>query len=682
MKKKVFSYRQQVQDKGSLYTYLLFPVFILFILHSPLFIKAGFAGESHDSISADRIEYSSDEKKYFAKGSVVIQHEEAVMKADSVIYSEVTSEVLAEGNVHYDDKDAFFHSGRAEFNMEAKTGRLYNAEVFYKKTDHSTPEKKPEKKDDQIYYSISGKEIEKRGDKDYYSPDAAFTTCSGPVPAWCFKGKQVNLILGEQMNARHTTFRIRNLPILYAPYLWAPIITERQTGFIMPGFGFSKSRGMSLNLPFFWAISENRDATFVLDMHSKRGIGAGLEYRFVNPGGVKSNWWAYHIRDSDLNKDYWEIKASHENRSSTKLGGFLNMNYVNEKDYYREFSSHLEVRTQRFLESTGEIEAPLKNARIYLLSQYWIDLKHNTGDVPQRLPELGYVLHYKKTGGFLFSVSLAATHFWRDQGLSARRIDLYPALRHSFGKDFIISQKVNMRGTFYSFYKSQNMDNTVQRSAFEYDILGYTRLSRNYSSFTHVLEPGIRYHFISASKNNLQVFDSSEMFRKTSRFELSLLNRFILKGREIMTLRISQGVETYNGDRPFLPLTIEAGMNSPFPLKMDASYDVHKGRLDTISSDLGFQIYKANLWFGQRYNRGENTLQYRTGIVIDIDKSLQLAGRLWYDAKGKGLGDMNLSLRYLSQCWGIRVEFVKKPKDYSMLVMYELTGLISNMSKR
>ena len=49
----------------------------------------------------------------------------------------------------------------------------------------------------------------------------------------------------------------------------------------------ASTRGFGLHLPFFWAISENRDATFVLDAYSKVGIGEGMEYRFVEPGDVK-----------------------------------------------------------------------------------------------------------------------------------------------------------------------------------------------------------------------------------------------------------------------------------------------------------------------------------------------------------------------------------------------------------
>lgn len=653
------------------------------------------AEETPDTVSAENLEYDAKTKKYTGKGTVQIKTKDFQVAADEIVYFSESGDIEASGHVRYEDSESVIFARRAVFNTEMNTGRLFDAEVSYRPTipppgrkDEKTGGELPlhvpgqGKKSEQITYHISGKEIEKRSDQDYYSPDASLTTCDAPVPAWCFRGRDINLILDDSVSARNVALKIKDIPVLYAPYLWAPLITERKTGLLVPVVAYSKLRGFNLNVPYFWAIAENRDATFILDIFTKRGIGTALEYRFLNPGGTSSNWWAYHIRDSERHKDYWETKLIHEDRRAGSIGGFINFNYVNEKDFYREFRTSIQTRAQRFLESTGEVQMPLRNARLYLLSQYWVDLKTDSGDVPQRLPEIGYVLHPVNAGPVLLSGSLTASNIWRDNGLSSRRIDIYPGVSHSFGKDLVVSQKANLRATLYSFSKDREDDETAERSAFEYDILGHARFFRKYAAFTHVVEPGIRYHFITSSENSLSVFDSAELFKKTSRFELTLLNRFIAGGREVMSLRIAQGMETYYGDRPFLPLTVEAAMSRPFPVKLNASYDVHTGELNTVSSDLGFRIFQTTITFGERYNRTEDVFQYRTGMVMDIDKSLQLAGGVWYDAKEGKMTDMNVSLRYLRQCWGFKVELEKKPKDYSVSIMYELSGLISNIPKK
>lgn len=230
-------------------------IFFLFSVFHLLSCAYCFA-EEQTIITSDTLEYSKETSTYIAKGKVKIQKADTVVEADEMEYNEDTSEVTAAGAVKYKDKDSSIKADRAELNLDTKTGILYDAEIFFKKDN----------------YHISGKEIEKRGEKYYFSPEATFTTCDGPDPDWCFKGKNMDAVVGEQLKAKDVSFRIKDIPVLYTPYFRAPIMTERKTGFLTPIVGYSKTLGAHLDIPFYWAISENRDATISLDMHTKRGI--------------------------------------------------------------------------------------------------------------------------------------------------------------------------------------------------------------------------------------------------------------------------------------------------------------------------------------------------------------------------------------------------------------------------
>ncbi|MEJ2695337.1 MAG: LPS assembly protein LptD [Candidatus Sulfobium sp.] len=623
-----------------------------------------FAAGRRTVITADKLEYFADRKEYVATGSVEVKRDDAVIHADRIVYHEDTSETVATGHFTYDDNEMSITAERAEMNLDGKTGRLHNARLLYRKDN----------------YRLSAAEIEKKGENYYYSPEANFTTCDAPLPAWCFKAKKVDVLVGREVRARDASFRIKGLPVFYTPYIWTSLTSERKTGFLTPTVGYTRERGVEAGIPFYWAISDGSDATFVLDAYGKGGLGTGIEYRFVRPGVQKSNWWAYHIKDPLTDKDFWQVKTLHEQRSSGAAGGFLDIDYVNEKDFYRQFSTHYQTTTLRFLQSTGEFNLPLYNSRLYLLSQYWVDLLDDTGKVPQKLPEAGYVLNYTRAGDFLVSADLSAANLWRENGTSARRMDIYPRVLHSVGRDFVLTQMAAVRATGYSFYKDQDEKDLV-RGAFEYDIAGHTRLYRTYSYFTHVVEPSIRYHFIYSSGKDLPVFDSTELFGKTSNIELSVLNRAIVKGGEVAIFRLTQSFDTYSGDRPFLPLEMELGIKYPFSLLLDATYNFYDGRFDTITSDLGFQVKDSFISVGQRYNRAEDILMYTAGVLFKPVKAVQMTGSLWYDARGGGLRDMNFALRYMRQCWGIRLEADKKPGDFSMKVMLELAGLTTRPSE-
>jgi LPS-assembly protein len=633
----------------------IFFAILLPTIHFSLFTDFCYAKEE-TVITSETLEYFEDTSTYVAKGSVKVSSEDKTIESDEMTYNVQTSDVIATGNVRYDDAETVFIASKMELNLERETGRLYDAEILFK-TDN---------------YHVSGKEIEKRGEKSYFAPEATFSTCDEPTPAWSFKGKDVDLLVGERLKAKHVSFHIKDVPALYAPYFVLPFQTERETGFLMPIIDYSSSRGVHINIPFFWAISENKDATVILDMYTKRGIGEGLEYRYIEPSGTKGNWWLYHIKDTELNKDFLEVRSLHEQRSKEGLGGYLSINYVNREDFYRQFSPYLEIRTLRFLQSTGEISLPLKNSRMYLLSQYWIDLEGGMRPPPQRLPEAGYVLNPTKAGPFWFSGTATVTNFWRDEDVIGQRLDIYPRILYKLGNEIVLTQALGFRETVYSLHRSE--ESSPHREAIEYSAVAHTSLIKRYNSITHVIEPSIGYTLITDSEN-LSLFDSTELFKKTSTVELSLINRFFNKGREFVILRASQAFDANLGDRPFLPFKLEVGIKRPVSLRIDTTYDVHEGKLDSINSDLRFSVSKGVILAGQRYNRLEDVIFYKAGFELTPYKPWYVRGNIWYDAEQKKVGDITLDLRYSGQCWGVNMGFVKRPHDYTFSVMFELKGI-------
>lgn len=617
--------------------------------------EQGFA-EAQTIITSDNLEYSKKTSTYIAQGNVKVQKEDAIIEADEMMYNEQTGDVFAKGSVTYTDSNTSIQASRIELNLNTKTGKLYDAKIIFIEDN----------------YHIAGSEIEKRGDKYYTAPEARFTTCDGPKPEWCFKGKDISLVAGKELKARDVSFSIKDIPILYSPYLKAPFLSERQSGFLTPSVGYSKSRGAIVRIPFFWAISESRDATFIMDVYTKRGIGEGIEYRYIKPKNINGNWWLYHIRDTSLKKNFFEMKAAHEQRGTDGLGGYLNINYVNEKDFFREFELELETRSNRFLESTGEITYPFTNSRLYLLSQYWVDLKEEGIPTPQRLPEAGFVLHPTSIGTFWVLATTTFSNFWRDEGVYGQRIDIYPQIYQTFGSDVAVVQKLGVRGTAYSLQRSK--DDFLHRENLEYEIVTNTRLFKRYMSFTHVLEPSISYHFITDS-NNAPFFDATELFQKTSEIELALLNRFSDERGEFMVMRVSQAYDTNLGDRPFLPLKLEVGIRRPLSLRFEASYDVHEGELENVNSDILMTISRATLSVGQRYNKRDDIKTLVAGIGMNPSKSWNIGGRIWYDAEEKEVRDIAVNVRYARQCWGVYMEFYKRPGDFTTVIMFDLKGI-------
>ena len=646
----------------------------MFFFHFSLFTRAAFAEEPPTIITSDTLEHEKKISTYTAKGSVKVTQDKTKMEAKEMIYDENSSYLFAEGDVRYETPDITLKAEKAVYNLNTKKGIFFNAEIFSKKEK----------------FHVSGAEIEKTGEKEYFLTEATMTTCDSPSPAWCFKGKNAEIIVGDRLKSRNTTFNVLGVPILYTPYLWAPALNERKTGLLTPVFGYSKTKGFSYRQPFFWAISGNKDATVILDWYTKRGFGEGLEYRYVEPGNVEGTHWGYHIFDTKLGKNIYELRSSHEKRTDS-ISGYINLNLLSRKDFYREYSLHRTERTKRFTESTGELSMPTDKSRFYLMSQYFMDLKdgsHNS-EIAQRLPEFGYVINPYSVGPVIFSLTSSASNFWREKGVFGQRLDIYPKFSHSFGDKVIISQNLGLRKTAYLLHQNENegFRDHVQRDTFDYNVTASSRLMRDYSSFTHAVEPSLGYTYvpwIKKEKTNLPVFDSTELYSKQSTISLSLLNRLFDKHGEFFTLSLSESYNSFGGDRPFSPLTIAVSIGRPISLRGDISYNSYSGQIESINSDMSAGIIKnVSFSLGERYNTVNKTMSYNAGIIYTYSKNLSTDAAVWYDAKGEGLRDATLKMKYQKQCWGVTLIInikpgdaaTKRPSDYSIVITFDLLGL-------
>ncbi len=640
--------------------YALFVVFLMVAVHCSLFTAEGAA-----TITAEQLEYFSKENKYVATGNVKIEKDDTVLTADRIVFHQINSYAEAEGNVTYEDTEAKISTEKAEINIDAKTGRLYNAVIFFKKGN----------------YWINGDNISRLKDDHYYASSATFTTCDADAsasPDWCFKGNDVDIVVGQKLTAKDATFRVKGMPVLYSPYLWAPALTQRQTGFLFPVIGNSNAKGFQFSPSFFWAIDESKDATFYLDYYSKRGIGTGIEYRYIDDNG-KGNWYAYHIRDRELKTSFFEIKGFSE-YSTSHLKGYFDVNLINREEFYREYSTRQEMRIQRFLQSTGEVSVPMDNSRLYLLGQYWIDLRDEDDRIPQRLPELGYVINPFKIGPLVFNMHSSITNFVREKGTDGQRLDINPTISYSFGEKISLYQSLSLRETAYNLKDSDSLGSSPHRETFEYRAHALARFVRKYDSFTHAVEPSFEYTFIPAT-SRVPMFDSAELFDRTSQVQLSLLNRVTSKNL-IASIRLTQPYDFDADDSKLMPARLEAFIDGPFTMRFDTSYNFNKGRLETLNSEIGIKVSdKTNVRIGERYNKEERLMLYKAALDTELTRNWALSADALYDAKGGGLRDSSVKATYTSQCWALRMIFSKRPGDdiispeYSFMFLVELKGI-------
>ncbi|MGO9951504.1 MAG: LPS-assembly protein LptD [Dissulfurispiraceae bacterium] len=668
---------------------------------------------SATTITADHLEYIKEELKYMATGNVRIVKDTAVIQADEAVYFSETGDALLSGHVTIDDKDYLINTEEAEFNLNDKTGTLHNAVIFFKA----------------YKYWISGLNMQKLGENHYYAKTAYLTTCDSEEyrtakvitsatipfsqrPDWCFKGDDADIVVGDKMTASNMTYRVKDLPVLYSPYFSTPVGEGRTTGFLLPAVGNSTTKGVRFSPSFYWAIDENKDATFTADYFSKRGVGEGAQYRFVDLN-QEGTWYAYHIRDNELHKDFVEVTGT-EKYSAGNVKAFLDVHYVNDNIFPQEYPKDFLSSISRFEQSTGEISESLDNSRLYLLSQYWINMQVGLSEHPaQKAPEIGYVVNPTAVGPAIFTFSANAANFYRIQEPQGQRIDLQPALSYSFGDTVRLTQTMSVRETAYNLTEgdTSGFGSMPHREMFQYDAQAQTRLLKDYGSFQHIVEPSVEVTFIPSAKL-LPLFDVTELPAKTALGQFSLFNKFVFKAMDV-SLRLTQAydlnsdyshelVDNFNaiaqgitangitqppsfpqGSAHHLqPTRLEGtvgGAALPVNFNLDVTGD---NRLSNLNSAFSFKVFKdIALALGERYSQVDNLRLVTLEINAPIDKHWTLATSTWYDATGPGLQNLTVRTIYKEQCWDLNLVVTKRPAtavvsgSWSYLLLLELKGM-------
>lgn len=644
-------------------------------------------------ITADNLDYYSEDRIYIAAGNVKIEKDDISITADKAIFNEITSEAKAEGSIVFKDKDVTIITQKAEINIDNKTGRIYEAIIFFKKDN----------------FWITGSNISKTGEKSYHATEATFTTCNsepylvpdkfpqdyfkqsdGKVPEspdWCFKGQNVYIEIGNNLTARNVSYNVKNFPVLYSPYILMPIMRERQSGFLAPAIGSSSKKGFQFSPAFFWAIDEDKDATFYLDYMSRRGFGKGIEYRYLDETGI-GTWQAYHLKDTELKKDFIALRA--EDRFQFKnISGFVNINYINEPDFYKEYGYNTKGRItnlggltdiNRFFQSSAEFFLPFKDSRLYLLSQYWVDLQDKNAHPMQRLPELGYVINPLRIGPLLFSMSSSISNFYREEGTKGQRVFINPVFSHSFGDSIKFFQSLSLMQSAYNLSSSDVFDSTIHRETFEYKANALTRFYKYYySGFVHDIELSLGYRFIPKTKQ-LPFFDAAELFNKTSQAEISIYNSFRAKDLSASV----RFIQPYDLEaKSVAPTVLEASINSaPFILRFETAYDFKKNKIDKLNSLINVRLSDTlNVFAAERYGNVDDIKFFSLGFDKVLSKKLTIGANLSYDAKSSGIRESIIRALYKQQCWAINAAFSRKPGDltrsaeYNFLLIIELTGL-------
>jgi Tat protein translocase TatC len=168
-----------------------------------------------------------------------------------------------------------------------------------------------------------------------YAASSEITSCDLPVPHYHFAGRQVKWVSRSVLVARPVVLYVRDVPILWLPFIFQDMRPGRHSGILIPQFGFndlvrpnrSYNRQIS-NIGYYWAPNDYIDLTARLDWYSNRYVqyGVGGQYNWINrfvDGSV-----AFSKQDQSGGSSATTVRWDHRQTFDLSTSLNLDLNYA------------------------------------------------------------------------------------------------------------------------------------------------------------------------------------------------------------------------------------------------------------------------------------------------------------------------------------------------------------------
>lgn len=647
------------------------------------------------TLEADRLSYEANGEVYAATGQVLLEQGTFSLQAEELMLETLLQDLAATGQVRVSQQDNELYGESIRYNLTTGEGSLRQARVFLGAKN----------------FHLSGDRIAKTGPDSYRVRNGRFTTCDGEIPDWEFTAEQVDVTLGRYARVRNAWFRVRDLPVFYFPYLIYPVKTERESGLLTPRFAYSQDRGFKTSLAWYQVIDRNQDATLYLDYLTEKGVGKGLEYRYLFAGDNLGQARYYHVTGVADTPDLYAVEWQHGGLLPGEVRLTADVHYANDRLLFEDFG---EVAEDYNREQTLATVIAQRNWSKFNLAghlRYLQDLENDDDRTLQKLPELSATVpRYRLWQTPLyFSLESYATHYESEDAAEGERYALRPSLAAVFkpGRWLTVTPEVAVTHRSYQVDASEDDAATVPEysltlssqveKVFEVKRWGIDRLR-------HRIEPEVKYlHVVDAGQDDLPFFELPGQIAASERVEYALINRFTARKvrddgspfyREILKLRLSQSY-VLDGDANLLTPAVEEDTFSPLRIELDARpTDLSYFSLDgNLAVDDGRSFSRLEIAAGledlngNRFEAGYHYLRQadlepdlradyaRAVLETSLLKPVHLRLEERYDvARGRTLETV-VGVEYRARCWSVLVAFRDRLEDQSVTVNFMLAGL-------
>jgi LPS-assembly protein len=553
------------------------------------------------TIEADKLMYDQEKQLYEGEGNVKISSTDRLIEADYASLNDKTHQVELTGKVTVKYGRNWLKGEHVTWNLDSETGFIDSGVIFFAETN----------------FFIQGKSINKLSTTEFDLKEGFVTSCNPGDPDWKIQFNTMKVTVGGTAWTRDASFWARGWPIGYWPLLGMPVEEERKSGLLLPWVGNSTLNGYQIEIPYYWAIRQDMDATFYAREMTNRGVMGGAEFRVNSPDFGKGIWMFNYLDDlasksflSDKGypfqtEDRYWLRGRQDITLPWNITAKLDVDYVSDRNFLQEFSNGsasyynsdalfrnnlnrgiLYDQTEVVRESTLYLEKRRESDLLSLDARYWQNFGiADPSSTIQKLPGLSYSIIPQPLDGtpFYYTLQSSTVNYWRQWGDTDQRLDLYPRLYYPmhWGNYLDVQSSGGFRSDSYWIQWHDGADNIGQRVVGDGKVEMSSRVNKEFQAdfmgmkaFQNAIRPEVSYEYATQSTYgptshgqipSLDRLDESQA-RNGVRYGFSTF----LTGKEVTTDAYGNPLTTY---RELVRLRVFQFYNVQEPAVEDPAFD-------------------------------------------------------------------------------------------------------------
>jgi LPS-assembly protein len=398
--------------------------------------------------------------------------------------------ITASGNVVIYSPTYYLSANKVIYNKEDETFELFDNVLVIKDNNIQTQSnyafidlKKDSFTQNPMFLQEQSNKIwinsktSNREKNDVELDSTIISSCDCLDPVWSIRASSADYDIEKKwINAYNPRLYVKDVPVLYSPYIGFPTDTRRRTGVLLPTIGYSKNEGLFYSQPIYFAPAYNYDIELIPQIRTQRGSGGYAYYRYADSpnslleikAGAFKEHNDYYVENDLQNQTHYGFDLNYKRRdilssNDSQDGLFTSLTYFNDIEYITIENDDTLSSTDKKVES--KVNYFYDTSAYYggIYGRYYIDgSKDSNKTTLQELPQIQFHSYNKEIflEDLIYSIDAKAMNYTRSEGITANIYEMSLPLSYSrhFLDDFMYAFVENK--TTVSKYDYDNFGNT------------------------------------------------------------------------------------------------------------------------------------------------------------------------------------------------------------------------------